>query len=92
MLAINLHRKVGVALVAENRGGAGIGVEQAKILRRKGERPRRVGQLGDVVQVKRAARLGKQACTAAKNQGAEFEARVDVWEKPFSILKIKECR
>ncbi len=45
--AVELLGQFGVALAAENRAGAGVGVDEAEFFRREREAPARVGEMAN---------------------------------------------
>ena len=69
---------VGVAAGAENRGGAGVGVDAGEVGGSEREAAIRVVDGGGVVEKEGALGFGEAAFLAAKDKGAEFEAGVDV--------------
>ena len=72
---------VGVAAGAEDGGGAGVGVDAGEVGGGKGEAAIRIVDGGGVVEEEGAVGLGEEALLAAEDEGAEFEAGVDIREE-----------
>lgn len=76
---------VGVAAGAEDGGGAGVGVDAGEVGGGQGEAAVRIVDGGGVVEEEGAVGLGEAALLAAEDEGAEFEAGVDVWEEGWKV-------
>ena len=69
---------IGVAAGAEDGGGAGVGVDAGEVVGSQGETAIRIVNGGGVVEEEGTVGLGEAALVTAEDEGAEFEAGVDV--------------
>ena len=97
MVFVDAAGYVGVAAGAEDRGGAGVGIDAGEVGRGEREAAIRVVDGGGVMQEEGAFGFREAALLAAEDEGTEFEAGVDVWEKgrkicsEASVLEIKQA-
>ena len=63
---IQLQGDVGIALIAKNRRGAGVGIDAREVVGGQRQRSRGLVELGELVQVERAARLREEAGRATE--------------------------
>ncbi|MEZ5608103.1 MAG: hypothetical protein R3E52_13525 [Burkholderiaceae bacterium] len=81
---VELFGQLRIALAAEHRAGARVGVNQAEFVGREGEAPARVGGLCHLGG--KADKFGGLGST--QRHQAEFDAAVDGGEDAFTVLKI----
>ena len=85
--AVELFGQLGIALAAEHRAGAGVGVNQAEFVGREGEAAARVGGLCNLRG--KADKFG--GFGSAQRHQAEFVAAVNGRENGFTVFKIQQA-
>ena len=85
VLGVDFAGDVGVAAGAEDRGGAGVGVDAGEVVGREREAAIVIGDGFGGVQEEGAGSFVKLPLRAANDKGAELEARVHVREEGRQI-------
>ena len=83
--AVELFGQLGIALAAEHRAGAGVGVNQAEFVGREGEAAARVGGLCHL----RGKADKFSGFGSAQRHQAEFVAAVNGRENGFTVFKVQ---
>ena len=88
--AVDSPGDLGVPPIAENRCGAGVGIDGGEVLRVQGEGSLRLVEFRHGMEEKGAARFGERAFGPAEHQSTELETRVDIGKKNFLVLEIQQ--
>ena len=97
MAFVDAAGDVGVAAGAEDWGGAGVGVDAGEVGGSQGETASRIANGGGVVEEEGTVGLGEAALFTAEDEGAEFEAGVDVGKEgrqigsQAAVLEVEEA-